>query len=588
MKEERIVETERLDDLPVLIEWLKQMKVDTIIDDHTHTHRLWGGISKGLLGLTWIAHMMMTGDHRKVRLNEMLQRNRRSLGVLLGCEMRASEFNDDRLGRLLTDLGRGETAEEIEREMSAHCIRYYRLKTAQATVRIDTTSVAVHGEDDGGGVIAYGYSKDHRPDLRQFKVLRATLDPLGMPLLTQLVAGNCSDDGCYVPAYEEAIKSTGKDIMVIGDSKMSALATRAHLHSGGSRYLTPLAMVGKTREDMAQWVDAAVAGTVALTHVHSASAETIGYGYEVVREQSYHDADRAVSVTWHERVLVMQSTEYARAQEVSLRQRLTTARTALTALTAGKGKGHRRYTTAETLLAACHRILEKHDVVGLLTVTLACERQTRTVSALRGRPRKHTPQPPPRIIEDVRYQVRTLHTDAQALAARIARLGWRAYATNASAQEWSLNEIVLAYRGEWRIEQGFPLLKGSPLSLAPVYLTKTEHIRGLLCLLSLAVRALTLIRYTVSQSLQQADETLKGLSPAYPHVKTTNPSATMILGTFASLTLTLVEQADQSFVHVSPLNPMQHRLLALLQLPADLYQRIADILSTHPPFLSEA
>jgi transposase len=162
------------------------------------------------------------------------------------------------------------------------------------------------------------------------------------------------------------------------------------------------------------------------------------------------------------------------------------------------------------------------------------------------------------------------------------------HATNASAQEWSLKDVVLAYRGEWRIEQGFHLLKGSPLSLAPVYLTKTDHIRGLLCLLSLAVRALTLIRYTVSQSLHHANETLKGLSPAYPHVKTNNPSAAMILGAFASLTLTLVQQAGQYFVHVSPLNPIQHRLLALLHLPADLYQRIADILSSHPSFLSEA
>jgi len=588
MKEERIVESERLDDLPVLIEWLKQMNVDTLIDNHTHPHRLWGGISKGVLGLTWIAHMLMTGDHRKVRLNEMLQRTRRSLGVMLGCEIRASEFNDDRLGRLLTDLGSGETAEAIEREMNAHCMRYYRLPSAQATVRIDTTSVAVHGTDDGSGVIAYGYSKDHRPDLRQFKVLMAALDPLGMPLLTQLIAGNSSDDGCYVPAYEEAIKSTGRDIMVIGDSKMSALATRAHLHRSGSRYLTPLAMVGHTKADMEQWVDAAVTGRVSLTRVKSASADPIGRGYEVVREQSYHDADRAVTVTWHERVLVMQSTEYARAQEVSLRQRLSTARTALTALTASKGKGHRRYITADALHATCQRILEKQAVEGLLTVTLACEQQTRTVSAHRGRPRKHALPPPARLVEEVSYKVHTLQTDAQALAARIARLGWRAYATNASAQEWSLQAVVLAYRGEWRIEQGFHLLKGSPLSLAPVYLTKTEHIRGLLCLLSLAVRALTLIRYTVSQALHHAHETLKGLSPAYPHVKTTQPSAAMILGAFASLTLTVVQQATQAFVHVSPLTQLQHRLLAVLQLPADLYQRIADILSTHPPFLSEA
>ena len=123
--------------------------------------------------------MLMTGDHRKVRLNELWQRTRRGLGVMLGCEVRANEFNDDRLGRLLTALGSGETAEEIEREMNAHCLRYYRLSSAHATVRIDTTRVAVHGDDDGSGVSAYGYRKDHRPDLRQFKVLMATLDPLG-------------------------------------------------------------------------------------------------------------------------------------------------------------------------------------------------------------------------------------------------------------------------------------------------------------------------------------------------------------------------------------------------------------------------
>jgi transposase len=548
MKDERTVETERIDDLPVLIEWLKQMKVDAIIDDHTHAHGLWGGISKGVLGMTWIAHMIMTGDHRKVRLNEMLQGRRHSLGVLLGGEMRASEFNDDRLGRLLTDLGSGETAEAIEREMSAHCVRYYRLKTEQATVRIDTTSVAVHGDDDGEGVIAYGYSKDHRPDLKQFKVLMATLDPLGLPLLTQLVAGNSSDDGCYVPAYEEAIKTTGTDIMVIGDSKMSALATRAHLHSGGSRYLTPLALVGNTKADLTQWVDAAVTGRVVLTRVKSASAVPLGRGYEVVREQTYRAEERALTVTWQERVLVMQSKAYARSQEAGLRQRLTTARTSLTALTAGKGKGHRRYTTAAALHAACHSILEKHGVVGLLTVTLEGERQTHMVHAHCGRPSNPTPQPPPRLMEEVRYHVSKIHLDSQALAARIARLGWRAYVTNAPAQAWRLNDVVLAYRGEWRIEHGFHLLKGSPLSLAPVYLTKTEHIRGLLCLLSLAVRALTLIRYTVSQALHQAGETLKGLSPVYPHVKTQSPSAAMILAAFASLTLTFVQQADQYFV----------------------------------------
>jgi len=416
----------------------------------------------------------------------------------------------------------------------------------------------------------------------------ATLDPLGLPLLTQLVAGNSSDDGSYVPAYEEAIKTTGKDIMVIGDSKLRGLATRAHLHGGGSRYLTPLALVGKPKEDLARWVEAAVTGAVSLTGVKAAAHEPSGRGSEVRREQTSRANDHEEPVHWHERVLVLQSEEYARAQETALRRRLDTARTHLTALTAPHGKGHRCYRTADALQAACHRILEKHAVVGLLTVTLACARQTRTVNAQRGRPRKHSPSPPQRRREEVRYKVSTIHIDPQALAARVARLGWRAYVTNARAQEWSLNEVVLAYRGEWRIAQGFPLLKGRPLSVAPVYLTKTEQIRGLLCLLSLAVRALTLLCYTVSQSLPQADETIKGISPAYPHLTTNHPSAAMILAAFASITLPFVQHAGQSFVHVSPLTPLQCRLLGLLHLPPDLYQRIVDILTTHDPFLSEA
>lgn len=45
----------------------------------------------------------------------------------------------------------------------------------------------------------------------------------------------------------------------------------------------------------------------------------------------------------------------------------------------------------------------------------------------------------------------------------------------------------------------------------------------------------------------------------------------MILAAFASITLTVVQQAAHSFVQVSPLTPWQHRLLALLHLPVDLY-----------------
>nr|WP_247650204.1 hypothetical protein [Cylindrospermopsis raciborskii] len=35
----------------------------------------------------------------------------------------------------------------------------------------------------------WGHSKDHRPDLAQVKIMLSTLDPLGMPIATEILSG---------------------------------------------------------------------------------------------------------------------------------------------------------------------------------------------------------------------------------------------------------------------------------------------------------------------------------------------------------------------------------------------------------------
>ena len=108
-------------------------------------------MSKGWTSLVWLAHMIMTGDHRKVHVRGMLNGCRESLSRLLGVRVRESEFNDDRLGRILSAIGQGERAEEIERAINEHCIRYYQLRTDTAVMRIDSTSVSMHtGSDESG------------------------------------------------------------------------------------------------------------------------------------------------------------------------------------------------------------------------------------------------------------------------------------------------------------------------------------------------------------------------------------------------------------------------------------------------------
>jgi transposase len=79
-------------------------------------------------------------------------------------------------------LSEDENWEEIEKLLSQKLIRVYKIE--KEAIRLDSTSCAVYHESEDKELIKFGYSKDHRPDLAQFKVMLATLDPLGLPLVT--------------------------------------------------------------------------------------------------------------------------------------------------------------------------------------------------------------------------------------------------------------------------------------------------------------------------------------------------------------------------------------------------------------------
>ena len=76
------------------------------------------------------------------------------------------------------------------------------------------------------GVLVWA-QQGHRPDLPQVKVMLATLDPLGLPLVTQVVSGAKADDPLYIPAIDQVRTSVGRrGLLYVGDCKLMALATR--------------------------------------------------------------------------------------------------------------------------------------------------------------------------------------------------------------------------------------------------------------------------------------------------------------------------------------------------------------------------
>ncbi len=100
-----------------------------------------------------------------------------------------------------------------------------------------------------------------------------------------------------------------------------------------------------------------------------------------------------------------------------------------------------------------------------------------------------------------------VRVDEEALESAVRRLGWRIYSTNQPAEQLSLAQAGLAYRSEYLVERSLGRLKGRPLSLTPMYVQRDDHATGLIRLLSIALRVLTLVEFVVRRQLAAEEAT---------------------------------------------------------------------------------
>jgi transposase len=197
MKEALSIETERMDDIPLLITHMQRMKVAELLDKHIPTHGQRKGLSVGELSVVWLAHILSQADHRMNRVQEWAIRR---LETLRGCGMNAlspQDVTDDRLADVLRLLSDDVHWQAFEQELMGQVLRVYDLPTTW--VRIDTTTASRYAQVNEEGLLQLGHSKDQRPDLPQLKLVLASLDPLGMPLATEVLSGEHADDPVYLP-----------------------------------------------------------------------------------------------------------------------------------------------------------------------------------------------------------------------------------------------------------------------------------------------------------------------------------------------------------------------------------------------------
>jgi len=248
--------TERVDDVALRIGQMVKMGMPEVLDRHIPHHWTQRGLSWGWTAVIWLASIVTEGDHRNVSVETSLKGMQHTLRHLTAQVIEPLDFRDDRLSHLLAHVSKLAYWHQIEHALNARSIEVYDV--SQDVIRCDATTVSGEHEVTAEGLCQFGHSKDD-PTRPQITVMMGSLDPLGMPLSTDVLSGERADDGVDRPIIERiqtGLKTTG--LLFVGDWKMSALETRASLARHQDWSLSPLPLTGATAEAMEAWITAGV------------------------------------------------------------------------------------------------------------------------------------------------------------------------------------------------------------------------------------------------------------------------------------------------------------------------------------------
>jgi len=563
--EATLVRVEVVADLPVLWASVQRMDVVKLCNQHMPAPLHWKGpLTPGHILAVWLLYILSQSDHRLSYVEAWVAQHQGTLSALLGQPIFPKDLHDDRLADLLSRLGTGDLFSLLERDLNRHLVRVYDLP--DEVVRIDSTTANTYQDvQSEGGLIQFGHSKDD-PDLPQLKVACAVLDPLGMPLCTACLPGNTADDPTYVPAIQSVRQSLGPgNRLYVGDCKMAALPTRAFVAASKERYLCPLSESQLSREERRKLLEPVWSGAQALQEVRRPGKDE-GDPDELVAAGFWLDVPLQATVDgkqieWTERRWLVRSSAYARSGEEALERKLREAEEGLHELPVRKqGKKQRFY---QELQQAGEALVAEKGLQGLLCFTVRAVMTQKKKRAYKDKPE--------RVETEVRFEVEVTRQE-EAIQERKREMGWQVYATNGLLL--ALAAVVWAYRGQYRVEDGWSRLKGKSLCLTPLFLQDETRIQGLVYLLSIALRALTLVEWVVRENLRKEGACVRGLYPGQPGRKTERPSTELLLRVFAPISISVVCVAGQNHVLLSPLSPLQLHLLKLLDLPPDLYDSI--------------
>ena len=441
------------------------------------------------------------------------------LDVLIGAGIEAEDLNSDSLGKAL-DYVHQAGITELFAEISAHALKTYGIEVRFA--HLDTTAFSLEGayevdpetdDDEPQPIkITYGYSKDHRPDLKQAILGLISVNRTSIPAYLSAVSGNVSDKTSMPEMAEVYLKQFG------ADEHAPVLVADTALYSA------------ETLEDLSnnQWVTRvpatlteAKAALVSSPRDEMVKSERPGYRYrEMTSEYG------GVEQRW----LVVYSEGRAQQEQTQLERQIEREQEKIGKQI--KKLSRQRFNCeadADQALVKANRGWKFHRLTG--------SSQAHTRYAQAGRPTQDS-----ETITDWQLEV-DLERDEEKIRMRTDALGKYILATNLlDPQELPAEELLTVYKDQNRsVERGFRFLKDPFFFTSSFFLKKPSRIMGLLMVMGLSLLIYALAEHHLRQQLVETGQSI----PDQKGKPTQNPTMRRVFQMFEGIHLLTIEEDDR-------------------------------------------
>src|ERR1017187_7357232 len=246
------LKTERLGPLPLVNHFIDRMGLAALLDKYVATSDPRCRVSHAkALGV--LLRSIVVEREPIYRAQETVHGFATGLFGVAGGNSKS--LSDDRLGRALDRLFEADRAALLTEVVLAVAKRF---AVQLEQLHNDSTSIALCGQyrdqrpssrsGKRAPAITYGYSKDHRPDLKQLLFILTTDADGGVPVQFRTADGNTNDSITHIETWTTLRAVAGRaDFLYVADSKLCSHDNLSFIDRAGGRFVT--VMPRSRRED---------------------------------------------------------------------------------------------------------------------------------------------------------------------------------------------------------------------------------------------------------------------------------------------------------------------------------------------------